>query len=859
MNPKIKNLLFLGTSTSLLIPLVAVSCGIVEQNGDAPDNKEPINNPDPNKKTNQTLNEPKFLVSEFFDNLKIKNDQNFTIDKWIETFHRDLGVDISKPFSFNRTSETEQINISNYEGSSLRILRIVNKYLSNSKKVFDNKLAYDIRATKKNDNQITLSVYIYNPNLTEDNLINQNFDLDFKYINPSKEYEKLIEPLDKANIQLEELKSIKDDATIKQDYERILNISAVANNLITKKVNDSNRIDEVLKQILESLANLENSKNILHSKQNIASLQVEISKQNTLLSSNYANESIRIIKEKADILRAKLSEAEQYIESGQTNQNQITEFKSQLANIAKNFEEAILDLNNKLNQFVTKFLSKIEIEKVEKSASRVLQIFPSQLKPENIVIRSSSQLEDAIVTFNISPHDSFGQVLIGANVRYGNLNRTIPPARFNRIFMSKTQLNTFFSSTFLSDSYAIIQERKWPQNNENLASTIASFNTIKEKLLEILDSTQTEDNVENIKIKRDRVATFLWALEYKRTGNKTESFNTIKNDFLDKKDSNSFSKLEYMTRITEATETNESVDFWESLVTFAKLISYAHTVPNTDENFSKLAEYRDTKLITFILGWWRDYFNSYYNSSIIASNNQWKLFEFIQINRSIKLYQILSRQLSINNTDKTNFFETLKHYAVSISEYGHVKNSISGLNKSLIYDPQLTNLAFVTRFFYVIENRSLDAAIKDAVDYKKWLEGINFEALYKILGSDSKKLLKYFETLAKQNQVFIILKENGSNFGLDFTNLDSIQKWFFEQYLAKEITFEKLNSENGEIYMSIIAAAYSMLKINPTAKDKFVKTLKENSVILNKQEASFTKLNNLNEEYKKIWKEIFLN
>lgn len=846
---KIKKKIFiLPLLTSVVaIPFIATSC-ITSGEDDA--NSLSISSNKPGTNPPQTTIE-KFSISNAFVNLKVKNPDNLLIDDWVSLLNKELRNNLESSFSYNRSSQNQPINIQAYlQISANRMKDIVNqKYLINENNSFSQSIAYDLRAYKVNDKKVKIQVSMYDPVRTTDQLLTKEIELDFVFT--LKEFHKLVAPINVAKNKLTSLKKLRDTVQIKPAFDTLEEKVKEAEALYTSRNENASKVNEALTNINEALKNLTDANQNYLNSNRFAILHKEIdNKEEKIRTISNKNAAISSVKSKIDSLKSKVIEARVYITKNMPEDDKIKEFIDQLTVIDGQLDTEIANLQILLNDFINDIKTRFVLKNIDNSSS----VLPSTIKTENLEIKSDKKLENSKIDFTITPFDSYGKLLITGKVHFGELSKefkaTVLPFEFKQNLESK-----MFLLDNLQSEISQIISGKWPTSS--VTKEVNAAKQLQMKLTELLSEAESEENKE---VLNDKVALLLWADEYRATNNKSTSLKTIKDDFLNKPNGNTFSKLQYMT----------SNNRWLAIERMIKIFSYILATPsssaNTAENSAPvnpsnltaidLSPYKEAKFVSFIGSWFKDYIEKYFNKDSQVTNGQWVLFEFFQPLRTLQILLLLEKSISVELFKTT--IEAINRFSKSLSNYGEVQGTGSTAGKRLIDNNTHAKNAFFVVNYLNLYNKNLEKALNDAADYKKWLETTKWDTFAAKLTTPI-MVLNFVNAIRLQNNFYNKLKTDKSNLGVDTTDFTSLIDWFIEKYLPINITFDKVNAAKGEELMRVVAVFYLLLATNSEVQSNFLTKLKQTELLKDRTKDNFTQLNSIAWGFaKSVWEENFL-
>lgn len=682
----------------------------------------------------------------------------------------------------------------------------------------------------------------------------------------TKDYEKLNSPI--VNAQLFELLLLKhkDENSISLAYKNLLDNLLKAKNLVTLKSQGLNEIDSVFKSLNEAIDEIA-KKYALVKKDIIKPLEVLINSLQ-IIYDRFKNSTNEQIKLKAKELETKLSEAKEYLKTDYPEKEQIDKLiddlnkikeeltnltpknptlsnmpvnippkKNPLVDVNKNPNSKILNAEN-LKKLFENFHSKIQITGVETK-----KVLPSAIKPANIKIKDEFNLNGLNVNFNLASNDLFGRLSVSATVDQNGLKASAPLLVLEDKFKQDDSKVKALNKNLFAEMQSILQ---MPISMvKEYASPIQSIRISIER---ISDGSLGESDINDIL--SDKVATLMYLIG-RNASNSSQKKSDVRTNFLNKQESTNFSKLNYLSKASYKTDISHGInDRWEYIrrLVFLNNIAKRDDIKN-DTSLSLVTLFSDASVEKFVVDFFKDYIEKYYNETIVPKAEFSLLYEFIQPFRTLELFFMLKDKL--DETTKVKTIKVLNKFSSSFTQYGTRQGTTYNGTKKDIDDSFHTVNALSVINYLTLENQNENKIIEDFEEYKTWIKNSNF---LKIRGSIL--ITSFFKVLRGNNEYY---KELSKSFpkvkveDIDFSKVVS----FLDNYLKSSGSFNNVNAVSGATsIMEGIAEMYSVLDIKPEQQKQALDIIKT-KLISGRNSSDFTYYEDLPASYKAIWDKFF--
>ncbi|EFF41871.1 hypothetical protein [Mycoplasmopsis alligatoris] len=825
MKNKFKKMSLIISAPLALFPIIIASCeNTSSKNGSGNDWSIPSNKPGNEKNLVLSEKVDNKTVNDYFNNVTLLSNKHKNIDSWINGFNK-IFNNQDYQFSFNRTSKDEAVDVSKYAQISGEKVnnQVLNKYLKFSDFNFPQSVGIDLKAKKEN-NKISILFSLYNPIAKTNKLTEKTLSFDFTETKIT--YEDLIEPV-KLNLELlNSSKDLKNNESTKASYVKLETEVNNAKKLLDSKSSDSVNISKSLENMQTALDALNNSIKTFKQSDVFAELKLLVSQIKNKYTLFDQNNSIKAIKAKNDELKTNVANAEIFINTKQFDESKNTKFLSDLNSKLTELDTLNNGVEGKLDEFIKNLGSKLNYKN-----DNLETVDLSKVLSSDFILKETDKVEDLSYTLTVAPNYAYGKILISGQAKYGKFSKDIIP------FGSTEQ---FKKNNFLNDWY-IKQNFSDLNNVKNGTWSKTTFDSEKKIADELL--TNIKKYLTNNELKANLTSVWIMSQLLIKDKEESKALKNVKENFLNSKSS----KLEFI----------QNASRWYDFRRLFRVYSYANFNP-TGKKDSSLDSYRNDETKKIIKDWLNDLISNYYNSKTTEDSGKWALFEFYAPFKFIELHLLINDFLDKEFNDK--FFKAINRFAPSVSKYGLVEGGTSKISNRYIDNFLYVQYTFLVRNYTNLFLGDLTKSLQDATDYSDYLKNNDFTLLFKNK-SNVQQFQKDIDKIRLFNNMYTELAKdtNKSDLGIfKKVDLTKLLNWFKTEYLAKEISFEKLNAVKGEELMKNLGIIYRLLTINTKYSTMFLNELK-NGILKGKNESDFKNLSKINFGFvMNDWKNIFL-
>ncbi|EFF41664.1 hypothetical protein [Mycoplasmopsis alligatoris] len=637
----------------------------------------------------------------------------------------------------------------------------------------------------------------------------------------TKEYEKITPILSGIKTYLTENDSLKNVAEIKPLFDKLSVSVKKAEKAVTDKIKDPTQVQAIIKELND----------------NKKLLEVEINKHNfkgliTLIKnieSNYAeyqkDESIPKIKKLIDELKSLIQSAKEFINLNKFSEEVKALHIKNINNKKLELDKNINGLEKELDNLLNKINEKIVAERTN------FNVMPNSANATDFKIKNEHKLEGSTLKLSLHPNNAFGRLSLSGEIKYGKLNKKITEFLTKDKYSRNNYLEATFEKNMLGDLYNI-KNTTW----NSLSKEMKDIELFKTKLDLLLAHNYAQDE---IFIKNNNV--ILFAAAFNWTEKKDADIKQIIKEIKSVVDDTKKSKLEYFQEYKR----------WNSIRKFIRIFSYANN-NKTGMSDNSLKYYREDKTKQSTLKFFTDLINNYFNDKTELDKGKWALFEFYGPFKILEIFNLLEKQLTEDDKNKT--FNALNKFVASVAKYS--KNT-GNLKDTYLNKPIYLQYTFIVKNYVSLYTQNIEQAIIDATDYSLLLENFDTEKLFDL--KNTKELEKDLEKYRQFTNFFIDLSkiENLSDFGVyKKVNLEKISSWVATKFL-EGVTMTTLNQNNGQEKMLHIGLLNRFLQLNPKYSKVFQDSIKS-KIIINHKENEFTNLSKIKWDFiKNDWKTFF--